>query len=245
MYFAILNGPVKSQSDCIIMHEELWAGPDLKLQYAEFHLERMGQSLEPPERTHGNVALEASGTILATNWEKSFYPHLDAFFSTTRSIPEIIQCCFGADLANREMKDWFDQLTPDERDRRNQFSAEFDSEYRGFRLLRLSTVRHIIEHRTGVAPVTVAISGRFGVTHVGNPTQGVPPTETRQIDDPDLAFLAKPSPVQPRWDDFDIEGKPLFAACREYLDCAHALVQQGREIAVRVHDAKQVTPPPT
>jgi len=66
VYFAILNGPVKSQSDCIIMHEELWAGPDLKLEYAEFHLERMGQSLEPPERTHGNVALEASGAILAT-----------------------------------------------------------------------------------------------------------------------------------------------------------------------------------
>jgi hypothetical protein len=55
-----------------------------------------GQSLEPPERTQWNVALEASAAILATNWEKSFYPHLDAFLSTTRSIPEIIQCCFGA-----------------------------------------------------------------------------------------------------------------------------------------------------
>jgi hypothetical protein len=109
----------------------------------------------------------------------------------------------------------------------------------------LSEVRHIIEHRTGVAPATVTIKGLFGDTHTGSPTQPVPISETRQIDDPNLALLlAKPNPIQPRWNDFEIEGKPLFAECREHLNSAIALVEQGRKIAGVVHGTKQVSTPP-
>ena len=47
------------------MHEEMWAGVELKVQNAEFHLQRMEQSLNLPEPTALYVALEASGAILA------------------------------------------------------------------------------------------------------------------------------------------------------------------------------------
>jgi hypothetical protein len=68
-------------------HEELWAGVELKLQYAEFHLQQMSRSLEPPERTHMNVALEAAGAIIGTDWQISLYAHFDALLSAARSVP--------------------------------------------------------------------------------------------------------------------------------------------------------------
>jgi hypothetical protein len=145
------------------MHEELWAGPDLKLRYAEFHLQKSADS------------------IIDTGWQRSFYPHLDAFLST---IPEIIQCCFGVDDGNREMREWFSKLSPDEQARRREFKRQFDNDYRGFRSRRLSDERHNIEHRTGVAQATVTIKGAFGDTHKGSPTQLVPTAETGQIDIP-------------------------------------------------------------
>ena len=39
-------------------------------------------------------------------WQDSFYYHLDAFLMATRSVPDIIQQCFGADklLLALEMK---------------------------------------------------------------------------------------------------------------------------------------------
>jgi hypothetical protein len=228
------------------MDEKLWAGAWLKLEYSEYHFNKMGQSFQPPERTQSRVALEASGAITDTQWERSFYAHFDALLSAARSVPEIIQCCFGADLANGEMRRWFSTLPGDEQARRHDFTARFKAPYDGFRALRLSAVRHISEHRTGYAPVTVTISGLFGVTYIGSPTERVPLSETRQIDDPELALLlAKPNPIQPRWDDFDIEGQPHFPACREYLNCAHTLVGEARGIALLVHGSSPLNYPPT
>jgi hypothetical protein len=204
----------------------------------------MEQTIQPPRDRH-SLALQAAGAIVDTGWQRSFYSHLDAFLSTTRSITEIIQCCFGVDRANREMKDWFDyQLSSDEQDRRKQFKARFDDDYRAFRSRRLSKVRHNLEHRTGVAPATVTIKGLFGETHRGNPTQPVPVSETRQIDDPNLAFLAQPRPLLPQGNDFEIEGRPPFAECREHLDAGIAVVEKARNIAELVHGAKQVSIPP-
>jgi hypothetical protein len=57
----------------------------------------MAKALQPPERTAMNVALQASGTIIDTQWQRSIYARLDAFLSATRSVAEIIKCCFGAD----------------------------------------------------------------------------------------------------------------------------------------------------
>jgi hypothetical protein len=227
------------------MHEELWAGPHLKLEYALFHFLEMQQALEGPARDHHSVAMQAAGVIVDTGWQRSIYPHFDAFLSTTRSVPEIIQCCFGVDEGNPKIKSWFYELSLDEIDRRRQFKKQFHNDYVGFRSLRMSEVRHNIEHRTGVAPATVTIKGAFGDTHKGSPTHLLPNSETRQIDDPNLAFLAKPNPIQPRWDDFETEGKPLFAECREHLAAASVLVDKARRIALAVHSTSQLSIPPT
>ena len=227
------------------MHEELWAGVELKLQNAEFHLQRMKQSLEPPERTATNVALQASGVIIGTEWQRSFYAYLDAFLSAARSVPEIIQCCFGVDEGTRRMRTWFKNLPGAEKFRRREFKKQFKICYESFRALPLGTVRHISEHRTGVPPVKVTISGRFGVTYLGGPVTRVPISEARHIDDPTLSWVAKPMPIQPSWDDFDIEGQPLFPACQDYLNGARALMAKARSISKLVHGANSLTPPTT
>ena len=225
------------------MHEELWAGVELKLQHGEFHLQQMVRSLEPPERTATNVALEASGEIIDTGWQRSFYAHLDAFLSAARSVPEIIQCCFGVDLGHPTIKDWFDRLPAAERDRRHKFREQFKNDYKGFRDLPLGTVRHISEHRSGVAPVKVTISGLFGVTYIGSPVNRVPISETRHIDDPDLSWMARSIPVQPSWDDFDIEGQPLFPECHDYVNAARALMEKARSVLRQVHGTNSLTSP--
>ena len=82
-----------------MQESELWAGVDLKLQNAEFHLSQMQRHWSRrPE-----PALEASGAIIDTEWQRSFYAHFDAFLSAARSVAEVIRCCFGVD---RVMKAW-------------------------------------------------------------------------------------------------------------------------------------------
>jgi hypothetical protein len=71
------------------MDEKLWAGVKLKLLHAEFHFEMMGRSIQPPEQTAINVALQASGALIDTGWQRAFYAYLDAFLSAARSVPKI------------------------------------------------------------------------------------------------------------------------------------------------------------
>ena len=153
------------------MYEELWAGVELKIQNAVFHLRQMEQSLDPPEQTQENVALQVSGAIIHTDWQRSIYAHFDAFLSATRSVPEVIQCCFGVDLGHPVMRIWFDKMVDAERDRRKEFKKEFKTAYDTFRALPLGNARHISEHRSGVAPVVVTITGMFGITYVGDPVK--------------------------------------------------------------------------
>ncbi|MGB8897972.1 MAG: hypothetical protein WCC90_01370 [Methylocella sp.] len=226
------------------MHVKLWTGVELKLQHAEFHLHWMGRSLEPRGRTATDVALEASGAIIDTGWQRSFYAHLDAFLSATRSVAEIIKCCFGVD-SSPKMTTWFDKLPPDEQDRRREFGKQFQAVYDHFCGLPLGTARHISEHRIGYAPVTVTISGLFGVTYTGGPANQIPILETRQIDidDPSLAWMAKPHPVRPNWDDFNIAGQGLFPACQDYLNGAQVLMNEARRISRQVHGTNSLTAP--
>jgi hypothetical protein len=226
------------------MDEKLWEGVALKLQHAEFHLRHMQQSLEPPERTATNVALETSGAIIDTGWQRSFYAHFDAFLSATRSVVEIIKCCFGVDQ-HPAMTAWFNQLPANERDRRREFWRQFQAHYDRFCARPLATARNISEHRTGYAPVTVTISGMFGVTYTGGPTNRVPISETRQIDDPNLVWIAKPLPIRPRWDDFDIGGRSLFPECQDHLNAAQVLMTEARRISGQVHGTYSLTPPPS
>jgi hypothetical protein len=241
---ALPAGKLIQDTERSFMDEKLWAGPELKLQYAAFHLDEMGRAIQPPEPDAHTINTQLSGGIIGARWQLSFYAYLDALLSVTRSIPEIIQCCFGADQ-NSKMKAWFDNLSAGEQQRRKQFRKEFNGKYEGFRALPLGNARHISEHRTGYAPVTVTISGRFGLTYRGGPAEPVPGSETRPIDIPELALLAKPHPVEPRWDGFEIDRQPLFPACYEYLKAAQALVNDARVIATRVHGVNPVSLPPT
>jgi len=215
------------------MHEELWAGVELKLLHAEFHFESMGRSLEPPEHTATNVALQVSGAILGMGWQRSFYAHLDALLSAARSIPEIIQCCFGKDNSP-QMKKWLAGLPAAEQSRRGEFSKHFATRYQAFRALPLGTARHIVEHRTGVAPVEVQISG---------PANLVPESEIRISDDPQLAFLGRHHALRPSWDAFKIQDQPLFETCRGYLNKASELVGDARVIAQQVHGTEPLSIP--
>jgi hypothetical protein len=68
-------------------------------------------------------------------------------------------------------------------------------------------------------------------------------TEAREMP-AEYGWMAKPTPVQPSWKDFDIDGKPLFETCSDYLDRARALVAQARALAKEVHGDSQLTSPP-
>jgi hypothetical protein len=224
------------------MHEELWAGVELKVQNAEFHLQRMEQSLNLPEPTALYVALEASGAILGTDWHRSFYAHLDAFLSAVRSVPEVIQFCFGKD-DHHLVRQAFAVLPPEELARRCEFKKQFKSTHNAFRHVALSEARHISEHRTGFAPVNVTVVGMLGITYVGGPTKQIPTTETRHIDDAELAWMQNQIPIRPIWDRFYIDEKPLFPECRNYLACARDLVNEAHTISDRVHGNNHLTLP--
>jgi len=79
------------------------------------------------------------------------------------------------------MRDWFEALDPDEQKRRREFRNKFKADYDAFRALPPGTARHISEHRTGVLPVTVTVTGRFGLTYSGGPTNPIPTSETREL----------------------------------------------------------------
>ena len=229
------------------MHEELWAGVELKINNAEFFLEEMGKALLPPERTQMNVALQTTGAIIDTGWQRSFYAHLDAFLAMARSVPEIIQCCFGWDTSDA-MKSWRDRLSTTEEKRRREFKKSFKGAYKTFRKLPLSNARNISLHRTGVAPVEVNIIGRYGISYIGTPVSHVPTAEGEEIaagDDQALQWVATmpPVPVQPAWPDFKVNGKSLFTECRAYLDGAKNLLARARGISLQVHDNESLTPP--
>src|SRR5260370_6774363 len=53
------------------MHDELWAGIDLKIENAEFFSEQMGKALPPPDRNPMNIALESTGAIIESRWQRS------------------------------------------------------------------------------------------------------------------------------------------------------------------------------
>ena len=81
------------------MHEELWTAVEFKLEGAQLFLEEMGKDLLPPSITHreSTAAILSAGAIVGHLWQRKFYHHVDAFLAMARSIPDIIQSCFGID----------------------------------------------------------------------------------------------------------------------------------------------------
>jgi hypothetical protein len=232
------------------MHEHLWAGVDRKLQDAQFSLNERGRSLQPPERTHMNVVQQSTGAIIDTRWQDSFCAHVDTFLAKVRSIPGVIESCFGADRGGPPMKHWFDALPLAEQTRRQTFSDQFQTDRKAFGRHRLTNERNVSEHRLGFPSVEGKVVGPFGDVHVATPVKSIPTAESRSFGDPgnDAALLwaatQPPQPVQPRWDQFTIGGKPLFPECGAYLTLAQQLVDHARGISQRVHGTDSLTTPP-
>jgi hypothetical protein len=222
-------------------HRRLWAGIDLKHDHAQFHFEKISAALRPPERTAIAAAIESDGGVVAHDWQRPFYAHLDAFLSAARSIPELIRCCFGFD-PDKRMKNWFMGLEADERKRRERFSERFATNYRAFRELPLGTARHDSEHRKGYPPASVTAIGLLGVTYKGDPITRIPASETPSLPG-EHGFLARPLRIQPLWSDFQIAGEPLFETCQTYLAQSRALIEKARVIAGEVHGESTLSPP--
>jgi hypothetical protein len=234
------------------MHENLWAGVGLKVEHARFFLRQMQVAIDRP-REQRAARLEATGAIVDTQWQSAFYANLDAFLVMARSVPEVINSCFGKDTANKEMKNWFATLTLDEQRRRNDFLSAFETTFDAFRSLSLSKARNISVHRSGYPRgVEVRILGCFGISHIGSPVEHVPSVESRPLgpeDDPDdpaviWASTLAPVAVRPTWTDFQIDGQPLFPECGAYLQEVEALVAKARATAESVHGADVLTVPP-
>ena len=234
------------------MHENLWAGVGLKVDHAGYFLRQMQAALDRP-REQRAALLEAAGAIVDTQWQPAFYANLDAFIVMARSVPEVVNSCFGKDTANKEMRNWFAALSPDEQKRRNDFLTDFENADEAFRNLPLIKARNISVHRAGYPPgVEVQILGCFGISHIGSPVARVPTAESRPRsagDDPNdpavmWASTLPPVPVRPTWTDFQIDRKPLFPECGTYLREVEALVSEARAIADRVHGTDVLTPPP-
>src|ERR1700674_1920523 len=97
---------------------------DLKITEAEKHLEKMGQALIHPRHrpnmpAHYPALLSSPGTIIHHDWHDSFNSELNAFLSTTRSVPDVIQNRFGYDKP--QLNTWLLALDKQEQDRRKDF----------------------------------------------------------------------------------------------------------------------------
>ena len=217
------------------MHGDLWSGPQLKLEYALFFLTKMQRLLESPKMAGDDAAMAESGGIVETGWQRSIYPHFDAFLAATRSIPQIIQWCFGTDRDYRMLR-WFNELPAEEQARRRDFRHQFTG-YRTFRDLPLSRTGHW----RGYA--NIKISARFGVTSIGDPARPIQLLETPHINIP-LPLIAGALAIEPHSLQFQIDGRPLFAECHEFLGRAQTLIIDGRALAERIHGTNRLSAPP-
>lgn len=223
-------------------HDLLWAGANQKREHTLFFYIRMQNALEP-DRSHTAAVMQFG--MVGLNWQLPFYANLDAFLAMARSVPAIIECCFGWD---QRLEKWLKSLSKDEQDRRRNFQNEFDPLHYAFRQHALTKQRDRSFHREGYPDAEVRITSWFGVEHIGSPTKAVPTSEIRTLPtdaDPALQVAAagRPMPIEPHWSDFTIDGKPLFDECKSYLDEVTTLHTKAQEIAQRVHGNKPLTAP--
>lgn len=225
------------------MHENLWAGPELKLSYASFHLEKMQQVLGPADWTQADIAQLSSGLIVDRAQQRSLFPHFDAFLAAAHAIPFLIQCSFGYDDYGK-IKSWFKTLPPDEGNRRKEFRRRLKPLLDAFLLRPLSNARNVSFHRSGHADVVVRCSGRYGIEYVGSPTEPLPAAEYPVIRNPQQPVMAHAVPLEIRPGDVTVDGKPMLDVCQEHLDEAGKLIAKSRVIAALAHGNAAITPPP-
>jgi hypothetical protein len=197
---------------------ELWTGVDLKIANSEFFLAEMGRSFELPPGGAARAAAVGLNVEMPLQWQRSFYARLDAFLVTARSVPEVINCCFGKDTSPA-MNHWFGTLCTAEQSRRADFSKQFRTYLKNFRALPLSNERNISFHRSGYPSVEGTDALKWAAT--------LPPT-----------------PIRATLSDFTIGGRPLAGECRVYLEAVTLLATRGRTIAATVHGTNHLSPPP-
>lgn len=234
------------------MHDDLWQGVDFKLAEAEFFLDRMGTVLIPPRASDPtwHPAYSSNGA----RWQPDFYFYLDAFIAAARSIPDVVQKCFGWDPHSKS--DWPEALDDDEKLRRDAFQAEFGKHYLAFHRQALSRVRVGTFHWRGMPCVQAKAKSFGGEEYAGSPARQIPAAAPRRFppgtDPAFIAIFSDPLPVEPSWQDFTLEmprddgtteSSPLFSACKAYLESARQLVNESRELCGRIHGASTLTPP--
>jgi hypothetical protein len=184
---------------------ELWAGPHLKQEHATYFWQRM----------------QDSGALISAAAGRPFYAEFDAFLAMARSVPELIQACFGMqEMPPKYVRDWFDRLDPGEKQRRTRFTTQFEPMYRAFQNLPLSNRRTVILQRAGGAGVQVLIVDRFGVSPATQAVSG-----------------------EPSWTDLSIDGHPLYDEVVAYLEQVSNLIAAAHKIAAEVHGAQSLTAP--
>ena len=232
------------------MHDDLWAGVESALHKAQFHFLEASRSLQRPERTAWSTRPKIiSGNHCCGQTLEALCPHIDSFLVSSRSVPDVIESCFGHDNGwPKEMKAWFDALSADEKTRRDEFSKQFNADRDQFRKHYLTKAANIAVHRRGFAPVEGVVIGPTGKPYPASPIMSVPIAESPSVGDdaPLWARTQPPIPVRPSGDEdkFKIDGKPLFPELQAYLQLAHQLRDKARDICQRVHDGKHLTPPP-
>lgn len=233
-----------------IKHEILWSGVMLKLDNARFHLDSMQRAIEPPPRTQTQVAHLAAGAVLGKDRHRPFMAHLDAFLASTRSVPEVINCCFGHD-SSKAMKEWFNRLSSEEKTRRKRFFQRLKPDLSRFKDLPLTGARNVSFHRQGYPDVVITAYSLFQrrdgqPKYTGNPVQPLPSLEISPVQDqaklPSVTFHA----VYP--DAIIIEQgtampDPFPDPFERYLKEACFIQLRARANADEVHNGHPVTLP--
>jgi hypothetical protein len=234
--------------------DDLWLGIDLKLQAAQGTLADMRKALRLAPPTALTVAQESGGAISGgPDWQSNFWPLVNRFLAEVRSVPAIIEACFGKDLGSREMRIWWAGLDPGEQKRREAFSNMFRAERAAIDSHSLTPQRNVSEHRRGIVEMEAKVIGPFGNVHTATPTQRIMDAECRPLE-PDIAnnpgalwAATQPSPpIRPKPEQFTITNakKPLFQECEAYLALAENVVRKARTIASSEHGGNPLTEPP-
>jgi hypothetical protein len=115
------------------------------------------------------------------DWQGMIWQLVSRFLAEVRSVPPIIEACFGKDLKSREMKNWWnDDLTLDEQQRRETFSDQFRADRKVIDDHALTTERNVAEHRLGIPEIEGKVVGPFGAVHTATPTNRIPDAECRR-----------------------------------------------------------------
>jgi hypothetical protein len=111
----------------------------------------------------------AAGSLVA------IVPGAGSFLVNARSVPDVIESCFGHDNGwPKEVKDWFKARPSDERQRRKEFSKQFKSDRDLFRDHHLTKARNVAVHRRGFPPVKGVVIGLTGKPYPASPIVSEP-----------------------------------------------------------------------